>query len=102
MCCLPLDISVLIHHWVSILLLSTIGHIRANSSLGQHIITTLEYFQISTGLCGNPLERIIHQEYVDSLCLETMRELLHSVQATIRLPTLLATVIAPRRNDFAS
>jgi hypothetical protein len=78
--------------------MSTLGHIRAKTSLGHHILTLLESYQMATGVCGNPLSTKVHQIYVDSPWVETLREFLWSIQATIRIPSL-ATINPLRQAD---
>jgi hypothetical protein len=90
---LRLDVEQGITH-----VMSALGHIRAETLLGQHIMTLLESYQMATGMCGNPLSNIIHQTHVDAPWLETLREFLHSIQATIRIPSL-ATINPLRQFD---
>jgi hypothetical protein len=68
------------------------------SALGRHILALLETYQMTTGLCGNPLTNIVHQCYLDSPWIETLREFLQSIQASIRIPSL-ATIDPLRISD---
>jgi hypothetical protein len=80
---LSLDVEQGIAHAISL-----IGHIRADTSLGQHLMTLLESYQVSTGLSGNPLQHTVNQEYIPSPWIQTLREFLQTTKSTIRLPHL--------------
>jgi hypothetical protein len=75
--------------------MSLLGHVRADTSLGQYMMQLLETFQVHTGIGGNPLQQIIYQDYVDAPWMETLREFLHTTSSRIRLPNL--AVLKPLR-----
>jgi hypothetical protein len=84
---LSLDVEQGIAH-----ILSTIGHIKARTSLGQHLTTLLETYQIVTGLAGNPLANLCKPTYVEAPWTECLKTFLRGTKATIRLPEL-ATIL---------
>lgn len=75
-----------------------IGSIRANTDDSMALYILLESYIIVSGLIGNPFQNMTPTEYIDAPWIETIRILLNSIHATIKL-TNLNTIPLTRVND---
>jgi hypothetical protein len=65
-----------------------IGHLRANSDVAKQVIILLETYMLITGTTASPLKNLTLHTYVSSPWIDTLRQFLASIRATIDTPQL--------------
>jgi hypothetical protein len=67
---------------------SMMAQIRANAQLGQMFLVLIEAFQVSSGLITPILEDTRPIQFIDSPWINTLRDFLHMISASILIPQL--------------